>query len=121
MKEPSFVDEMEEIVDIVSDWGVETIMKAIEDLGNRPFDSVELSVEQQLEDYLKLRGNPQAWSTYIDGKATELITQLQADCVPGDDIVSIHPHDIAIKYAIDWSSRMEMEIAKNPQKAGFVK
>ena len=108
----TFIEDMEKIVESVSDWGVEVVVNAVEQLttDGRPFGAVVMPPEVQMEEYMKMRGNPEAFAKYIDSKARDLITQLIEDGLAEEDIASVHPYNIAIQFAIDWSAQMEKKI-----------
>ena len=108
----TFIEDMEALVDIVSDWGVDVVLDSVAQLtkDGRPFGAELRSSEIQMEDYMKLRGNPEAFAKHIDSKARDLITQLTEEGIAEEDIASIHPYDIAIKFAIDWSYDMEKKL-----------
>ena len=108
----TFIEDQEEVVPIVRDWAVGIINDAVVSLtkDGRPFGSDIMTPEQQMEEYMKLRGNPEAYMKYIDSKARDLMNQLLKDGLDEESIASIHPYDIAIRFAIDWSSRMEKEM-----------
>ena len=114
----SFVDRMEELVDIIADWGVQVILESIQDLttDGRPFGMPKKTPQEQINTYMQVRDDPQKCFNYIDGKARELINQLINSGVPETDIAAIHPYDIVISYALTWSAEMEALIAKEGKK-----
>lgn len=103
----SWIEEEEEIVDIVSDWAVEIVMNTLKALGNRPFGVEEKSIEQQLQEYLPLRNDPTAWFNYITGKAEDLMNQLKSNGVPDDEMVAISPFNIVVNHLVAWAVKME--------------
>ena len=111
------LERVEELVEILSDRAVETIERTIEHITTegRPFGAITKSLEIQHEDYMKVRGNPEAYARYIDSKARDLINQLMEDGIAEEDIASIHPYDIAIRFAIDWSYQMEKAMREHPE------
>ena len=115
----TFIEDMEALVDKVSDWGVDVILDSVEQLtkDGRPFGAVAMSPEIQMEEYMKLRGNPEAFVKYIDSKARDLITQLMEDGIAEEDIASVHPYDIAINFAIEWSYDMEKKMGEQGDSA----
>ncbi len=113
----SFVDEAEEIVDIVADWAEEIIEDAVSRLSTkgRPFMQREKSEAEQLKEYMTLLSSPDpqaSFLAYIDGKARDIITRLINSGVPEEEIVTIHPYDIAARHTIIWSAEMEALRAK---------
>lgn len=107
----SFVEEMEEMIEIVSDWCVEVVEDVVEALteGGRPFDTVSLSKEDKMEEYSAYRGNPQKWIDWITQRATTIIEKLSENGVDQPGIESVHPWDIAIKLALQYSIELESE------------
>lgn len=106
------ITDYEEIVDIVSDWAVEVLEDAISRImpDGKSFGHSLMSEEEQMNEYMKLRGSPDAFFRYIDGKAREIINRLSADGVDEEKIQSCHPYDIAVSVVLDWSARMEGKI-----------
>lgn len=109
------IKDLEEAVDVVSDWAVKVILEVTNVLSpdGRPFGYVEQSDEEQLNDYFLLKGNPEAWATKIGEIAGDISKKLSDSQVPEDDILSIHPIDIAQKWAISYSVEMESKLEKN--------
>lgn len=109
------IKDLEEAVDVVSDWAVKVILEVTNVLSpdGRPFGYVEQTDEEQLNDYFLLRGNSQAWAEKIGGIAGDITKKLTDSQVPEDDILSIHPMDIAQKWAINYSTEMEAKLEKN--------
>ncbi len=108
----TFIDELEDIVDIVSEWCVEVINDAVDKLSTngRPFMMSEMTPQKQLEEYMKLIDSPDpqmAFVNYIDGKARDIINRLMSSNIPENEIVAIHPYDIASRHTIIWSAEME--------------
>ncbi len=110
----NYIDQLERLVDVVSDWAVQTVLEcvqAISPTGRGLFQAVQ-SDEEMLEDYMQLKGNPIAWGTYIMDAAQAIEQKLVDSGLQPDDITSVHPFDIAQKYAIVYSSDMEAKLAK---------
>lgn len=106
---PSYVTDLEEITELVSDWAVKLIEEITEALleNGRPFDTVELTNEEKLQEYLKYRGNPEAWAQYVNSMAEKIFNTLQENGVSVDAIASVHPVDIALRFAYQYSYEME--------------
>lgn len=109
-----FLEQSEEVIDQVSDWAVEMIKEVTQALNpsGKPYDHEEQDVEEQIAEYIPIRGNPESWLNFIDEKAQQIIQRLHEAGVPEDAIISVHPYDIAAKYAINYSAYMEEEIRK---------
>jgi len=113
----TFIDELEDIVDIVADWCAEVVNDTVAKLSTngRPFMMSEKDPQQQLAEYMILINSPDpqmAFVNYIDGKARDIIARLMASNIPENEIVSIHPYDIAARHVIIWSAEMEALRAK---------
>ncbi len=107
MRVSTTVDDMEQISEQVvrklfSDY--EAIMEKLMPDG-RPFMQLVLEDEDKIEHYEKLRGNPEAWGEFITLQTEEIVAKLQG--LAPDIISAVHPVDVAIRMAIDYSSRME--------------
>lgn len=115
----SFINDLEDVVEIVSDWAVEKIQEvigAITDDTGTPFGELPATPAEKLDNYLKLRGNPMAWSQYIDGKVKDMVNELVQNGVPEADIATIKPLEIVLGHVFQWSVQMEQELAsKFPQ------
>lgn len=110
----SYVTDLEEIIEIVSDWAVATVNEVTDTLleDGRPFDTVELPIEDQIEDYLQIRGNPSAWMKHISDLQEQVMNKLQEGGLSPDQIASVHPAQIALAFAAQYSIRMEKEIGR---------
>lgn len=105
----TYVDQLERVADEVSDWATAVIFRVYETLApdNRGWDETIQSEEDQINDYVMLRGNPEAWGQYLFELAEDISTKLMDAGLPSDDIASVHPWDLAQKFALDYSVRME--------------
>lgn len=110
----SFVREVEDVIDELSDWVVETVLELIDALmpDGKPFFREPKTVEEQLDDYYTVRGNPEAWAKWIAERTAELVLELQDSGVDPEAILSVHPVDLAQKAAVQWSADMEDLIGK---------
>lgn len=110
----TFISELEEITEEVSDWAVDIIQDVVKALmpDGKPWGYVALSDEDQIQNYLALRGQPEAWIRFIGEQAAEITNKLTDAGLPPDKIAEAHPFDIASKFAIAYSSEMERELRK---------
>jgi hypothetical protein len=110
----SFTQTSEESIEVISDWAVETITEIADALieNGRPFDTVELSPEEQMEEYLEIRGNPNEWIKYINNMVEQILNRLQEGGVSPDKIASVHPLMIALSFAVQYSTDMEARLAR---------
>lgn len=108
------VDSIDEIVETVSDWAVDIIKDALTALNpsGRPYGFVDQPIEEQLNDYILIKSNDQAWLAFIQNKSQEIIQRLTEAGLPEDELAAIHPFDIASRYAIAYSAYMEDELRK---------
>jgi len=115
----SYITDMEEVIDEVADWAVSLIQETISALmpDGKPF-LMELKTEDdQIEEYMALRGNPEAWTKFIAENTSAIILELQDSGLDADLINTVHPADIAQKFAISWSADMEKVLERNPDYA----
>lgn len=110
----SFVKAIEEVIDELSDWAVETVLKLLDEImpDGKPFFKEPMTIEEELEEYYGVRGDPEAWTKWMAQQTVDIILELQDSAVPPDMILSVHPADIAQKTAVEWSANMEQEIEK---------
>lgn len=113
----SAVEDWEEVVEVVANWGVESILATVKALSpdGRGFGQELATEEEQLREYFGLQGNPEAWAIWIGDKAGELISKLQESGLNPDQIASVHPVDIVTKYAIKYSADMEDILMKRAE------
>lgn len=118
----TYIDQLERVADEVSDWATAMILRIYETLApdNRGWDETLQSEEDQINDYIMLRENPEAWGQYIFELAQDIQTKLADAGLPSDDIASVHPWDLAQKFALDYSFRMETLLAKKVHHDGTV-
>ncbi len=105
----TFIDMIEDISREVSDWGVEyiqTVVKALSPDG-RPFGMEELDEEEQVGQYLELRGSTEAWTTWINDRSLNIVERLTFAGVSDEQIFTVKPFDIAEQMALAYSVRME--------------
>lgn len=109
------IKDLEDIVEAVSDWAVTTVQEVTRALSpdGRPFGYVEMTEEEQLNEYFQFKGNPEAWATRIGEIAGDITKKLTEAQVSPDEIMSVHPMDIAQKYLISYSCDMEAILEKN--------
>lgn len=114
----TYIDQLERIVDIVSDWAVQTVIDVTQSISpdGRGLFMVPQSDEEMLQDYLVLRGQPMAWGTYIMDAAQSIEQKLLDSGLPQDEIANVHPFDIAQKYAIMYSAEMEEKLSNLKSK-----
>jgi hypothetical protein len=110
----SFVRDIEEAVEELADWTVETVNEIIAEImsDGKPFFLEPKTELEELEEYMGVRGNKEAWTKWMAEQTGAIIMELQDSAVAPDLIISVHPVDIAQKVAIDWSARMEDTLLK---------
>lgn len=110
----SYISELEALEERVSDWAVDLIMNIYNLLcpDGRPYHWVEQDMDEQLNEYQLVRGDPQAWAKKILDDAAAISQKLLDSGLRDDQIVFVHPFDIAQKFALEYSINMEKEIAK---------
>lgn len=109
-----YITDLERVCEIVSDWYVDSVLKVSAVLmpDGRPFDYVD-DPQARMRDYLALRGDPAAWSQYLLTEAESITQKLQDSGLPEDQILSVHPYDLAQKFAVEFSAHMEGELTKH--------
>lgn len=114
----SFVTDVEDVIEELSDWVVETVMEIVDAImpDGKPFFKELPTLDEQIQEYMTLRGNPEAWTKWMAEQTVFIVTELQDSAVPPDMILSVHPVDIAQKAAIAWSAEME-DALRRPEYA----
>lgn len=105
----SIVKDIDEVIEIIAQESVDTILEVVDILipDGKPYGYVD---GNEMEVYLKLRGNPEAWTKWIAEQAAEIVNKLSQSGLDPDQINSVHPMDIAQKFALSFSVTMEEEI-----------
>lgn len=110
----SFIKDLEDVVEEVSTWAANTTLEILDAItkGGPPFGLLDSTDEEKRITYLKLRGNPQAWEMYIDGKTRDFINELTQNGVPEADIATIKPLEIVLGHIYKWSAEMEKQFGE---------
>ena len=105
----SLVDDLQDVIDEVADWSIKAILGAIDQftLNSAPFDHVEKPREVQIDEYLAIRGNAQAWYSRLEDTAQTLIGQLKEMGLPEGEIAKLSPYTIAFKVQAKYHLDME--------------
>ncbi len=105
----NFIRENEKIAEEVSDWAVDAIDAIVLTImpDNIPFGMSEASEPEQVNQYMKFRGSPEAWRGWIADRALLVVTQLAASGVSEEAIAMINPVAIAEQFAVQYSIDME--------------
>src|SRR3990170_2427470 len=84
----SFTQEAEEYIELVSDWAVTAVKEITEALlqDGRPFDTVELAMEEQIRDYLEIRGNSKGWQSHLKDLVDKVLNRLEEAGISQDKI-----------------------------------
>lgn len=110
----SDIDRLEQAQKMVADWAVTAIQRIVDILtpDGRPYGYTEQTMDKQLVDYIALRGNEQAWGQYILDSAQNIAKKLVDSGLDQETMLSVHPWDIAAKYAAQYSIEMETELRR---------
>ena len=104
---------------MVADWAVAAINRIVEILtpNGRPYGHMEQTMSERLIEYMALRGNEQAWGQYILDSAQNIAQKLIDSGLDQATMLSVHPWDIAAKYAAEYSIEMEDELRRRARHA----
>jgi hypothetical protein len=111
-------DEVDEIVEEVAQWAVDSIEHALDQIlgSGRPIGSPKKSEREQVVEYMKIKGNPDAWRQWMAETDADLRDRMgvvfEAMQVPPEFIAAIHPFDIVVREAVAYSRRMERLLAE---------
>lgn len=110
----TFVSELEEIVDEVAVWGRDYITAIVDKLApdGRPFGTEKMSLDEQLEEYRKIRNDVEAWKLWIQEKTDIIMNMLTGSGVSPEQMALINPLQIASAFALDYSIRMESHLSE---------
>lgn len=110
----SYIDELEEVEVVVSDWAVNIVNLAITALSpnGRPYGHVEQSDQEMLNEYFGLRGDPEAWAKYLGDLILQSNQRLQDAGLNPEQIKACHVEDTVQKFALQYSYDMEQLLEK---------
>lgn len=105
----NYIRENEKVAEEVSDWAVDAINNIVDTImpDGIPFGMSEASEAEQVQQYMKFRGSPEAWQGWIADRALLVVTQLAASGVSEEAIAMINPVAIAEQFAVGYSIDME--------------
>lgn len=105
----SFITDLQEVEEIVVDWAYDLIKTVVDTLSpdGQQYALLPQTPEERLGDYLKLRGNSDAWSQWITSMVGEIMQRLHDAGLDEAQINSVHPWDIASRLAVHYSLEME--------------
>lgn len=108
LAELTFVGTTEAEIEEVAEWADKLINEIVNLLApdNRPFGVEERSEQEQIDNYLQVRGNSIAWLQWMANKEFEIM-QLLATQLPPEALQALNTRQLALNYALDWSIRME--------------
>lgn len=119
MKKQTFVDITEQMIEdlanAVEDY-IDTIIDGLMPDG-RPFGMEPENIDKQLVEYMQLRGNASAWWDWMAVRVEHIIAKAQ-EILPPDKLSKIHPWDIVLRFALNYSAKMEKELQRRTEKAG---
>lgn len=119
MKQQTFVDITESMIDDLTDAiedYIDTIIDALMPDG-RPFGMEPKSMDKQIVEYMQLRGNAAAWWDWMAIRVEHLMAKAQ-EILPPEKLEKLHPWDIVLRFAFNYSAKMEKELQKRTEKAG---
>lgn len=110
----TFVDELEGVVDEVSSWGIATIKHVVTTLSNdgRGYGQEKIDIEQKLEEYRKIRNDPDQWVFWVQQKALEIQNTLVNSGMGQDTLSALDFTKIAVGMMLAYSTTMEKELVK---------
>lgn len=117
MKKQTFVDITEEMINSLAediDIYIDSVIEALMPDG-RPFGMEKKTTAEELEDYMKLRGNASAWWEWMATRYDYLKSKM-AEVIPEDQQALLHPWDIVYRHAMNFSSKMEKEYRRQQLK-----
>lgn len=118
--EGSYIDFLEDVIVDISEWAasyVEMVVNALAPDG-RVFGMKKLTEREELALYREqLRGNPEAWSAWVEERV-QSIKKLLSESGLGEDVFrATHPYDVVERFALKYSYRMERLIREYDEGA----
>lgn len=110
----TFIDDIERVEEMVVDWAVGVILDVTDLLmpDGRPYGMTLQPDELQIANYLELQGNSEAWIVWLSTQIEGITQKLTESGLPQDEIVSVHPFNPAVVFALNYSAHMEELIGK---------
>ncbi len=116
-KDGTFVDVTEDMINQLSDdvdIYIDSVIEALMPDG-RPFGMELKDPEEELQDYMNLRGNARAWWDWMAVRYDYIVSKMQQMLTP-EQMAKVHPWDLVYRYAINFSAKMEKLYARMEQK-----
>lgn len=117
MADETFPRAIERLIDDVVDFAeqyIDEITKALAPDGVG-FGMKKMTPQERVAEYMKLRGNPDAWAEWIGQRAGEIAARAEQSLSP-DRVAQVKPWDIAARLAIQYGVKMEKEYLKAQEK-----
>ena len=105
----TYIEDLEQITTEVVSTLTELISTTVDILApdGRGFLEEEKTEQEQLSEYLSIRGDVNKWRGWISSTESAIVQELLIKGVPQEYIGVIQPRTIAGQYAINWSAKME--------------
>ena len=112
----SYIDEAEKITEEVASKLIEIINLTADTIApdGRGFLQAEKTDQEQLAEYLEIRGDVNKWREWINNTESAIVQELLMKGVPQEYIGSIKPRVLAGQYGTSWSAKMEGIISGGP-------
>ena len=109
----SYVTELEEDIEAVTTWAYDIVNQVVDVLApdGRQFELMPKTEQEQIDEYLKVRGNLNGWTTWIQSQAQAITESLKASGLDDKQMSTLHPWDMAINLAARYSAKMEAMVA----------
>lgn len=105
----TYIDELESVQDEVVNELIDLVTKTVDIIApdGRGFLQEEKTEQEQLQEYLSVRGDVNNWREWINGTESSIVQELLNKGIPQEYIGVIRPREIASSYAVEWSKKME--------------
>jgi hypothetical protein len=114
----TFIDLAEAMVEDVAHWAVDYVNDVVKLIApdGRAFGKEKQTEREKMAEYMKIRGNPQAWQSWIESVVTDISNKLTESGLSPELVASTHPYDIAFSFAVKYSKNMESLLVEEEEK-----
>lgn len=108
----SYLSTLEEVEELLTDWAVEIIEEVVNTLSpdGKPFAMEEQTVEEQIDEYLLIRDDPNKMFNWMIKQYEFFAQKLSESGLDEAQVKQVHPHDVIIRLTAHYVDQMERRL-----------